>query len=62
MDNEIKQTAMSYFKAAREAEECVAKYQRIKYDADLTYMVRQQGYEQMMTALMKLSNSEVAYK
>ena len=53
---------MSYFKAAREAEECVAKYQRIKYDADLTYMIRQQGYEQMMTNLMKLSNSEVAYK
>ena len=62
MDNAIKQTAMSYFKAAREAEESVAKYQRIKYDADQTYMVREQTYNNMMTALMKLSNSEVAYK
>ena len=34
MDSEIKQTAMNYFKAAQQAEECVAKYQRIKYDAD----------------------------
>ena len=40
MDNAIKTTAMAYFKSAREAEECVAKFQRIKYDADLTYTSR----------------------
>ena len=62
LDYAIKQTAMSYFKAAQHAEESVARYQRIKYDADSQYQVRQHEYDNMMTALMKLSNSEVAYK
>lgn len=62
LDYAIKQTAMTYFKAAQHAEESVARYQRIKYDADAQYLVRQHEYNNMMNALMKLSNSEVAYK
>ena len=53
---------MTYFKAAQHAEESVARYQRIKYDADAQHLVRQYEYNNMMTALMKLSHSEVAYK
>ena len=62
LDYAIKQTAMTYFKAAQHAEESVARYQRIKYDADAQHLVRQHEYNNMMNALMKLSNSEVAYK
>ena len=32
IDSEIKQTAMSYFKAAREAEDSVVKFQKIKFE------------------------------
>ena len=40
IDAEIKRTAMAYFKAARDAEESVVKYQKIKYDAELSYINR----------------------
>lgn len=29
---------MAYFKAAREAEDSVVKYQKIKYEAELSYV------------------------
>lgn len=32
---------MAYFKAAREAEDSVVKYQKVKYDAELSYVQRQ---------------------
>ena len=40
IDSDIKRTAMAYFKAAREAEDIVVKYQKIKYEAELTYIAR----------------------
>lgn len=41
IDADIKRTAMAYFKAARDAEESVVKYQKIKYEAEMTYINRQ---------------------
>lgn len=40
IDGEIKKTAMAYFKAARDAEDSVVKYQKIKYEAELSYVQR----------------------
>jgi len=31
---------MAYFKAARDAEDSVVKYQKIKYEAEMTYVQR----------------------
>lgn len=53
---------MAYFKAAREAEDSVVKYQKIKYEAELTYIARQQVYDNMMNNLMELKDCEVEYK
>ena len=53
---------MAYFKAAREAEDSVVKYQKIKYDAELTYIARQQVYDNMMNNLMELKDCELEYK
>ena len=53
---------MAYFKAAREAEDSVVKYQKIKYDAELTYIARQQIYDSMMNDLKELKDCEVEYK
>ena len=61
-DAEIKQAASAFFRSAREAEDCSAKYQKIKYDAELNYITRRQGYDFMMTHLTKLATSQVAYK
>lgn len=62
IDAGIKRTAMAYFKAAREAEDSVVKYQKIKYEAELTYIARQQVYDNMMNNLMELKDCEVEYK
>lgn len=62
IDADIKRTAMAYFKAAREAEDSVVKYQKIKYDAELTYISRQQIYDSMMNDLKELKDCEVEYK
>ena len=56
IDADIKQTAMAYFKAAREAEDSVVKYQKVKYEADLTYIARKQIYDSMMNNLMELKD------
>ena len=53
---------MSYFKAARDAEDSVVRYQKIKYEAEMTYIARQQVYDQMMMNLMALKDCEVEYK
>lgn len=37
IDRDIKQTAFSYFKAAREAEEGLTKYSRVKYAAESSF-------------------------
>jgi hypothetical protein len=47
---------MAYFKAAREAEDSVVKYQKVKYEADLTYIARKQIYDSMMNNLMELKD------
>ena len=39
-DRDIRTSATTYFKAAREAEIEVQRYQRIKYDAELSYLAR----------------------
>lgn len=31
---------MAYFRAARDAEDAVVKYQKVKYEAELTYIQR----------------------
>lgn len=31
---------MAYFKAAQNAEDAVVKYQKIKYEAETTYVIR----------------------
>ena len=31
---------MSYFKSAREAEDAVVKYQKVKYEAEMNYSAR----------------------
>ena len=38
IDADIKKTAMQYFKAAREAEDSVVKYQKVKYEAEMSYV------------------------
>ena len=53
---------MAYFKAARDAEDSVVKYSKVKYEAELTYIARQQIYDSMMSALMELKDCEVEYK
>lgn len=62
IDADIKQTAMAYFKAARDAEDAVVKYQKVKYEAELTYIARKQIYDSMMNSLMDLKDYEVEYK
>ena len=62
IDYEVKRTAMAYFKAGKNAEEAVSKYQRVKYDADLTYINRKQIYDTMMECLMTLKSCELEYK
>lgn len=53
---------MAYFKAARDAEDGVVKYQKVKYEADLSYIARKQVYDSMMNSLMELKDFEVEYK
>ena len=53
---------MSYFKAAREAEDAVVKYQKVKYEAEMNYSARQQVYDTMRSSLMDLKDCEVDYK
>jgi hypothetical protein len=53
---------MAYFKAARDAEDSVVKYQKVKYEADLSYISRKQVYDSMMTNLKELKDCEVEYK
>ena len=62
IDADIKQTAMAYFKAARDAEDNVVKYQKVKYEADLSYISRKQVYDNMMIKLKELKDCEVEYK
>ena len=62
IDNRIKQNAISYFKASREAEDGVQKYTRVKYDADISFEKRSAAYDSMMTLLLNLSKCETTYK
>ena len=62
IDTWIKQKAIQYFKASREAEDGVQKYTRIKYDADIPYEKRRVAYEAMMDVLLNLSKCESNYK
>ena len=62
IDADIKKTAMQYFKAAREAEDSVVKYQKVKYEAEMSYVQRQQVYDAMMNNLMELKDCELEYK
>ena len=62
IDADIKQTAMAYFKAARDAEDNVVKYQKVKYEAELSYISRKQVYDNMMIKLKELKDCEVEYK
>jgi len=40
IDKEIKSNAEKYFKAAKDCEELVLKYQNVKYNADITLQAR----------------------
>ena len=40
-DRDIKNNAATYFKAAKDCEELVLKYQSVKYNADITLQARQ---------------------
>lgn len=61
-DAKIKQTAVAYFRASKEAEDSVIKYARIKYDAEIGYEKRLSAYDNMINALTTLSNQETIYK
>lgn len=50
-DAKIKQTAVAYFRASKEAEESVIKYARIKYDAEVGYDKRLSAYDFMIKTL-----------
>jgi len=62
IDSDIKKTATAYFKAARDAENNVVKFQKVKYEAEMSYVARQQVYDAMMNCLMELKDCEVEYK
>jgi hypothetical protein len=62
MDRDIKQRAMAYFKAAKEADDSVSKFTRIRYDVEISYSARKNAYEAMMSALVNLSTLETLYK
>jgi hypothetical protein len=57
-DAKIKQTAVAYFRACKDAEDSVIKYARVKYDAEIGYDKRLLAYNHMINALTSLNNQE----
>lgn len=62
IDAQIKQVAIAYFKASKDAEEGVTKYTRIKYDAEVGFEKRLSAYDGMIDSLTSLSRCETTYK
>jgi hypothetical protein len=62
LDKAVSSSAVAYFKAGREAEEGVARYQRVKFAAEVNYEARKQLFEDMMKQLIKLKTTETEYK
>lgn len=62
MDREIKNSAISYFKSAKEAEDTMIKYQMVKYAADVSYQNRSSLYESMISNIKRVKQNETLYK
>ena len=62
LDKGVSSSAVTYFKAGREAEEAVARYQRVKFAPEVAYEARKQLFETMMKNLIKLKTTETDYK
>lgn len=62
VDLNLKQSATSYFRAAKEAEEIVIKYEQVKYAVDMTMAQKQLCHESMIQTLKKVRERESEYK
>lgn len=62
IDKDIKNNAVQYFKAAKDCEELVNKYQGVKYSADISLQARQLVYQQMMNSIFLFKDCERKYK
>jgi hypothetical protein len=62
LDKAVSSSAVAYFKSGREAEEAVARYQRIKFAAEVAYEARKQLFEEMTKHLIKWKTKETDYK
>lgn len=59
IDQQVKQKAIAYYMAAREAEEAVAYYEEnAKYSVDLKLYQKQNAYDSMIGSLKKAKERE----
>eukprot|EP00347_Sterkiella_histriomuscorum_P008514 403344811 len=63
IDSQVKQRAIAYFRAAKEAEEAVIYYEEnAKFSIDMKYHQKQAAYDNMIVNLKKAKEKESQYK
>jgi hypothetical protein len=63
MDNQVKQRATAYFRAAKETEEAVINYEEnAKFSVDMKYHLKQTAYDNMIKNLKVAKERESQYK
>ena len=59
---QVKATAAAYWRAARDAEDAMAKHRSCKFSLDIPLTIKQNVYEHMIDCLKYLKEKESAYK
>lgn len=62
VDQQLKQKAVAYFKACKEAEEAMDKYENAKYSVDMNLSHKKNYHDAMINSLKKAREQEVLYK